>query len=216
MPNRVNPRRRYDSPRRREQAAATRRSILEAAQRLFEQQGYTATSMAAVAAEAGVALNTVYLAFETKRGVLLALLHLLLRGDEEPVPVGGRPWFREVVDEPDPERQLRLNARNSRIVKERAGALMEILCSAAPADAELDALWKRIQAEFYDNQRSIVEILHQKNALRPGLDVAHGTDILWTLNHPSVYWLLIGERGWTPEQYEEWLGEALCSELLSS
>jgi AcrR family transcriptional regulator len=213
MAGRLKPRR-YDSPRRRQQAAATRRQILEAALRLFEQRGYTATSVAAIAAEAGVALKTVYFAFQTKRGLLLALWHLLLRGDEEPVPVGERPWFREVIDEPDPERLLRLNARNSRTVKERAGTLLEILRSAAPADAELDALWKRIQAEFYDNQRSIVEKLRQNNALRPGLDVDRGADILWTLNHPSVYRLLVGERGWTPEQYEEWLGDAFCSQLL--
>jgi AcrR family transcriptional regulator len=214
MTNPVKPRRRYDSPRRREQAAATRMDILEAAQRLFERQGYSGTSMAAIAAEAQVAVKTVYLAFETKRGVLLALWHLLLRGDEEPIPVGERAWFQEVVEEPNPARQLRLNARNSRIVKERAGALMEILRNAAPADPELEALWNRIQAEFYDNQRSIVEVLERKSALKAGLDVARATDILWALNHPSLYWLLVGGRGWTPEQYEEWLADAFCSELL--
>lgn len=206
--------RRYDSPRRRLQATATCKEILEAALRLFERRGYAATSMAAIAAEAGVAPKTVYLAFQSKRGLLLALWHLLLRGDEEPVPVGERRWFREVVDEPDPERLLRLNARNSRIVKERAGALLEILRSAAPADAELDALWKRIQGEFYDNQRSIVETLKKNLALRPGLEVDRGADILWALNHPNLYQLLVGERGWTPEQYEEWLGDAFCSQLL--
>jgi AcrR family transcriptional regulator len=206
--------RRYDSPRRREQAAATRGEILEAALRLFEQRGYTATSMAAVAAEAGVALKTVYLAFQTKRGLLLALWHLVLRGDEQPVPVGERPWFREVIDEPDPEHLLRLNARNSRIVKERAGALLEILRSAAPADVELDALWMRIQTEFYENQRSIVEQLQKNGALRASLEVDRGADILWTLNHPSVYGLLVGDRGWSPQQYEEWLGDAFCSQLL--
>jgi len=213
MADRLKPRR-YDSPRRRQQAAATRSEILAAALRLFEQRGYTATSMAAIATEAGVALKTVYLAFQTKRGVLLALWHLLLRGDEKPVPVGERQWFREVMDEPDPERLLRLNARNSRLVKDRAGTLLEILRSAAPVDAELDALWKRIQAEFYDNQRAIVERLQENHALRPGLDVARGADILWTLNHPDLYSLLVGDRGWTPEQYEEWLGEAFCSQLL--
>jgi AcrR family transcriptional regulator len=122
--------RRYDSPRRREQAAATRREILQAALRLFEKRGYGATSMAAIAAEADVAPKTVYLAFQSKRGLLLALWHLLLRGDEEPVPIGERLWFREVIDEPDPERLLRLNARNSRLVKERAGVLLEILRGA--------------------------------------------------------------------------------------
>jgi AcrR family transcriptional regulator len=213
MADRLKPRR-YDSPHRRQQAATTRSEILAAALRLFEQRGYTATSMVAIAAEAGVALKTVYLAFQTKRGVLLALWHLLLRGDEEPVPVGERQWFREVMDEPDPERLLRLNARNSRIVKERAGTLLEILRNAAPADAELGALWQRIQAEFYDNQRAIVERLQKNHALRPGLDVDRGADILWTLNHPDLYRLLVGDRGWSPELYEEWLGEAFCSQLL--
>ena len=114
--------RRYDSPRRREQAAATRAAILEAAQRLFERQGYAATTMAAIAAEAAVALKTVYVAFETKSGVLRALWHLLLRGDEADVPIGERDWYRQVVAEPDPERKLRLGAHNARLVKERAAA----------------------------------------------------------------------------------------------
>src|SRR3954449_8182157 len=133
----VKPKRRYDSPRRREQAAATRRAILEAAQKLFEEQGYAATPMAAIAAEAGVALKTVYVAFETKSGVLRALWHLLLRGDEADVPVGDRTWYREVLEEPDPERALRLTAHNSRIVKERAGGLLRVIRSAAEADPDI-------------------------------------------------------------------------------
>jgi AcrR family transcriptional regulator len=207
-------RRPYDSPRRRQQAAATRREILEAALRLFGQRGYSATSIAAVAAEAGVAVKTVYLAFESKRGLLLALWHLLLRGEEESVPVGERPWFREVVEEPDPERLLRLNARNSRVVKERAGTLLEILRNAAPADAELQTLWQRIETEFYENQHAIAEQLMRNGALRKSLDADRGADILWTLNHPSVYHLLVGERGWTPQEYEEWLAAVFCSQLL--
>src|SRR3954453_3994972 len=117
MAERVKSKRRYDSPRRREQAAATRREILQAAQRLFENQGFAVTTMAAIAAEAGVALKTVYVAFETKSGVLRALWNLLLRGDEGDAPIAEREWYREVVEERDPERQLRLVARNSRIVK---------------------------------------------------------------------------------------------------
>src|SRR5690349_12346119 len=101
----VKPRRRYDSPRRREQAAATRRQILEAARPLFERQGYAATTMAAIAAEAGVAGKTVYLAFDSKSGVLRALWNLQLRGDEDHVPVAERSWYREAVEEPDPERR---------------------------------------------------------------------------------------------------------------
>src|ERR671936_1399134 len=97
--------RRYDSPRRREQAALTRREILEAAQQLFERQGFATTTMAAIAAEARVALKTVYVAFETKSGVLRALWNMLLRGDEGDTPVAERDWYREVIEEPEPEQQ---------------------------------------------------------------------------------------------------------------
>src|SRR5918996_2349970 len=103
MAQRVKGTRRYESPRRRAQAAETRRQILEAAHRLFEQQGYAATTMAAIADESGVALKTVYVAFETKSGVLRALWHLLLRGDEADVPVREREWYRAVLEEPDSE-----------------------------------------------------------------------------------------------------------------
>jgi AcrR family transcriptional regulator len=216
MADRVKRTRRYESPRRREQAAATRREILEAAQRLFERGGYAATTMAAVAAEAGVALKTVYVAFETKSGVLRALWHLLLRGDEDDVPVGERHWYREIVEEPDPERQLRLTARNSRMVKERAGALLAVIRSAAPSDPDIEALWSRIQADFYENQRLIVEALDSKQALRPGLDVVRGADILWTLNHPDLWQLLVRERGWTPDEFEQWFADAVCAQLLDA
>ena len=206
----------YNSSRRREQAAATRRDILGAAQRLFERQGYAATTMAAIAAEAGVALKTVYLAFETKSGVLRALWNQLLRGDEGEAPVAERSWYREVVEEPEPQRQLRLNARNSRAAKTRIAGVLKVIREAAPVDSDTGALWERIQTEFHANQRVIVERLAQRKALRPGLDVDRATDILWTLNHPDVWQLLVGERGWTPEQYEQWFGDTACSQLLRS
>lgn len=206
----------YNSPRRREQAAATRREILEAAQRLFERQGYATTTMAAIAAEAGVALKTVYVAFETKSGVLRALWNLLLRGDEGETPVADRSWYREVVEEPDSQRQLRLNARNSRAVKTRIAGVLKVIRNAAPVDPDIEALWERIQTEFHANQRVIVERLAERKALRRSLDVDRATDILWTLNHPDVWQLLVGERGWTPEQYEEWFGDMACSQLLGA
>jgi AcrR family transcriptional regulator len=210
----VKAKRRYDSTRRREQAAATRREILEAAQRLFERQGYAATTMAAIATEAGVALKTVYVAFETKSGLLRALWHLRLRGDEGDAPVAERQWFRDVIAEPEPERALRLTARNSRAVKLRAADLMRVMRDAAGADEDIAALWQRIQDDFHANQRSIVDALQARDALAPGLDAARGADILWTLNHPDVWHLLVGERGWTPDEYERWFGDAACAQLL--
>jgi len=216
MAEHVKPKRRYESSRRREQAAATRRDILHAAQRLFEQRGYAATTMAAIAAESGVALKTVYVAFETKSGLLRTLWHMLLRGDQEDVHVRDRRWYREVLEEPDPERQLRLNARNARMVKTRAGALMEVIRSAAPTEPDIEALWTRIQTDFYDIQRAIVQALLARKALRPDLDVTRATDILWTLNHPDLWQLLVAQRAWTPEQYEQWFGDTACAQLLSA
>jgi AcrR family transcriptional regulator len=207
-------RRAYESPLRREQAAETRRRILDAAQELFERDGYAATSMSAVAAAAGVSLKTVYLAFETKSGLLRAVWHLLLRGEQDTVPVDQQAWYREVLDEPDPERQLRLNMRNSLTVKTRAGAMLEVIRDAASVDPDIGTLWARIQTEFHENQREVVQSIADKHALAPSLDVATATDILWSLNHPSLYALLVGERGWAPERYERWLADLLCDRLL--
>jgi AcrR family transcriptional regulator len=214
MAERVKPKRRYHSPRRREQADATRLAILEAAHRLFERQGYGATTMAAIAAEAGVALKTVYLAFETKSGVLRALWNLRLRAGTEKVPIAQQEWYREVLEEPDPERQLRLNARNSRAAKLRIATVLEVIDTAAPLDSDIARLWNRIQSDYHANQRAIVESLNEKGALKAGLDVDRAADILWTINHPKMWHLLIGERGWTPEGYEQWTGDLACSQLL--
>ena len=170
--------------------------------------------MAAIAAEAGVSPRTVYLAFETKSALLRALWHLLLRGERDAVPVAEQAWYREVVEESDPERMLRLNARNSRVVKERAGALMEVIRTAAPSEPDIEALWDRIQTDFYDNQRSILKLVQGRGGLAPGLDLRRATDVLWTLNHPDVYRLLVNERGWSPARYERWLGDTLCAQLL--
>ena len=170
--------------------------------------------MAAIAAEAGVALKTVYVAFETKSGVLRALWHLLLRGDEADVPMGERQWYRDVLAEPDPRRQVRLVAQNSRAVKTRAAALMKVIRDAAPTEPDIEALWSRIQSDFHEIQRPIVAALDERDALRPGLDVVRATDLLWTLNHPDLWHLLVGERGWSAEEYEQWFADAVCVQLL--
>ena len=214
MTEHVNPKRAYRSPRREAQAAATRAEILAAAQRLFEQQGYAATTMAAVASEARVALKTVYVAFETKSGLLRALWNARLRGDDEEIPVSAQDWYRAVLEERDPERQLRRNARNSAEGKQRIGALAEVIRAAAAVDEDIAALWSRIQTEYRANQHAIVATLAHKKALRRGLDVERAADILWTINHPSVWQLLVVERGWTQEDYERWSGDLACAQLL--
>jgi AcrR family transcriptional regulator len=210
----VKSKRSYASPRRRAQAEATRRDILAAAQRLFEQGGYPATTMAQIAQEAGVSLKTVYLGFETKSGLLRTLWNSLLRGDDDR-PVAEQDWYRQVLDEPNPERRLRLNAHNSTLGKQRISGILEVIRSAAPTDSEIASLWERIQSEYRTNQRAIVEPLDQQGVLGPGLDLDRATDILWTINHPNTWQLLVVDRGWALAEYEQWTGDLACAQLLA-
>lgn len=204
----------YHSPRRAQQAAATRLEIVRAAQRLFEAQGYAATTMAAIASEADVALKTVYLAFDTKPRLLRAVWDLALKGDDADAPVAVRPWYVAVLEEPDPERKLRQLAAASCTVKQRIAAILRVIRDAAPSDEDIGALWALIQSDFHDNQGAIVASLHKRKTLAPGLDATRATDILWTLNHPDVWLLLVGERGWTPAEFETWLGDTAIGQLL--
>jgi AcrR family transcriptional regulator len=210
----VKPPRRYESPRRRAQAEATRAEILGAAQRLLERDGYAATTMAAIAAEAGVALKTVYVAFATKSGVLRALWNVLLRGDAEDVPMGERQWFRDLLADPDPGVRLDRMARQSRAVKDRAGPLMVVIRDAAAGDDDVAALWDRIEAQFRELLAPVARTFADEGVLRPGLDPGRAADVLWALNHPDVWRLLVRVRGWSADEYEIWLAGAFRRELL--
>jgi hypothetical protein len=120
------------------------------------------------------------------------------------------------MDADDPRRALELNARNSRVLKTRIGPLGAVFRSAAAADADIHALWlERVQRDFYENQLAVVEHLAAIGALHDGLTVERATDILWTLNHPDVWALLVETRGWTPEEYERWFADAACAQLLA-
>jgi AcrR family transcriptional regulator len=208
--------RRYSSSRRQAQAAATRREIVAGAQRLFATHGYVGTTLADIAREAGVAVPTVKLIYRTKRGVLLAAWDRAVKGGDDPAPVAEQPWFKELVASADPRDQLRLQAAASRHVKPRIGPLVEVIRSAAASDPDIAALWAQMQTEFYDNQRTTIRALRAKGRLRSGLDETDATDLLWTLNHPAVYQLMVVERGWSPERYERWLADTLIEQLLDN
>lgn len=204
----------YNSPRRQQQAAATRQAILEAAERLFLRDGYQATTMEAIANEAGVSLKTVYLPFSTKSGLLRAVWDLRLKGEESDVPVAQSSWFREVLDEEDPVRRLELNARRSRLVKARIGGLFAVIRGAAEGDPECRELWDLIQRDFHALEAVVVKAIRRSGALKHGLSVSRATDILWALSHPDVWTLLVEQRGWSPASYEAWLAEASSTQLL--
>ena len=215
MAARVKPKRQYNSPRRQEQAAATRRSILEAAQRLFERDGYPATTMEMVATEAGVALKTVYVVFTTKSGLLRGLWDFLLKGDQQDAGVAERSWYREVLDEPDPQRQLRLNARER---ARREGTHRR----AATGDTRRRTRRRRprdpvgphpgglLREPARDHRDPVQEARAQARSRRH----TRATDILWTLNHPDLWLLLVDTRGWTPDEFEKWFADTACAQLL--
>ena len=210
------PRRRYDSPYRRAQAVRTRRAILDAAARFFADRGYLATSLNEIAKAAGISLKTVQAVFGTKAKLFADLVDRAIAGDDALTPVAERDWFRIMLAEPDPREQLRLHARNSRHVKHRAGALLEALHRSAQSDAEIAARWTRMQDEFLENQALIARSLASKGALRPDLDLRAAAEQLWTLNHPTLYYLLVHERGWSEDRYEQWLADAFIRHVLAT
>ena len=207
-------RRSYNSPLRQAQATATRAAVLAAAQQLFETYGYPATTMEAIAEEAGVSVKTAYLSYSTKSGLLRAVWDLLLKGDTDDAPVAARQAYQEILNEPDAERRLRLNARNSAVVKQRIGGILRVIRSAAPVDQDMAALWALIQSDFRANQEGVLASMAAARQLRPGLSLDRAADILWTLNHPDVWLLLHDERRWAAAEFEEWLADSCCALLL--
>ena len=113
--------------------------------------------MEAIAAEAGVSLKTAYLTYATKPKLLRAVWDLLLKGDTGDAPVAARASYHEVMAEPDPQRRLRLNARNAAVVKQRIGGILRVIRSAAPVETEMASLWALIQSDFHGNQKAILE-----------------------------------------------------------
>ena len=204
----------YDSSRRQAQAALTRLAMLDGAERRFVADGYVATTVEAVAAEAGVALKTVYSAFGTKSGLLRALWDVRLKGDADDAGVMQRAWFGALMAETDVDKQVRQLAGQARATRARIGPLLRVIRSAAVVDADAAALWSLIQSDFYELQRVLVAGMHKRRGLKKGLDVADATDILWTLNHPDVWLLLVYERGWSPERFEQWFVDAVTAQLL--
>ncbi len=206
--------RRYHSPRRQQQAEETRRAILEAARRLFAAQGYAATTLPAIGRDAGVSAPTVTAAFGTKLAILDALIRVEVRGDEAPTPLAARPLWQEMLREPDPCRQLILNAANLRHIHERTTDIFEIVRGAASAEPEIAALRRSLNAQRLEDKRLLAQSLASKQALRPGLTVAQATDLLWAMGSADVYRMLVVDRGWSAEQYEQWLATSLAHSLL--
>lgn len=207
-------RRPYDSPRRREQARETRRTILEAARALFVERGYGPTTIGAVAERARVAPETVYAAFGNKRSLLTEVVDVAIAGDDAPVPVLERPWVRQLREEPDPRGRVRILAGNARAMLERSTPILEVLRGAAASDPELAELWRRYKAQRAEGQRVLLGMVTERSGLRDGLTPEAALDVLFALGSPETYGLLVADRGWSPARFERWYEDALARLLL--
>ena len=211
------PRRVYASPTRDRQARLTRREILDAATALFVLQGYGRTSVADVAARAGVSAQTVYNAVGTKRDLLKAAYDVVLVGDDEPIPLADRPQLRVMSTLRDPAELLQAYAALSREVLERVGPLMlQIAAGAAAGDSDLIEHQRVTDAERLAGTTRLIQRVVELGALAPGLSPERARDRIWTLNSVQVWHLLTGDRGWPGSEYETWLGDAMSAAVLTA
>lgn len=211
----VKGKRRYDNAGRARRAEATRRQVIDATYRLLIDYGYSATTIKAIAAEAGVSAETVYKAFGSKATLIKDTYDVTLVGDEEPVPIIERPEYRAVVAATSARTKLVRYATVCRTISERLGPLLDVLLSGAKAgDPDLTAFADTIRKERLFGAADIVRQVVETGGLRPGLGEERARDIVWTLNSPEVYQLLTGDRGWSDDEYETWLARTLVGELL--
>jgi AcrR family transcriptional regulator len=205
----------YSSELRAGQARRTRRQIVAAAGDLFEQRGFAATTIDAVAARAGVSRKTVF----TSVGNKVALLHLAydyaMAGDDEPVPVIDRPELRRIIAEQDPWRQGQMYADFVTATNGRTSKLWMALRGAAEVDQEARQLYEKWEDERRTAMRNgPIPAFVEKKALRPGLTPDTAADIMWTLIDPALYHRLVHRAGWTPEKFREWLTYTIRTQIL--
>jgi AcrR family transcriptional regulator len=198
----------YHAPRRRESAAQTRRAILDAATRLFAEHGYSAVTMATIATEAGVATDTVYAAIGPKPVLFRLLIERAISGEDEPVTAEERDYVRAIHAEPDARQKLAIYARAIRRIQARLAPLFLALQAAASSELELAALWAEIGERRATNMRRLAAELADTGALRRDISVDEAADVIWSMNAAEFYVLLVQQRGWAPERYEQWLSDA--------
>ena len=204
----------YDSSGRRRAAAERRLAILRSAHRLFTDQGYGQTTMDSIADAASVSVETVYLAFKSKAGLLSQVVDLALAGDEAAVSLPDRPQFQEVRAELDQRRQLALLARNARQVLERAGPLQWALMRASAHEPEAATLAMRNEARRLELMTAFMGWVAANGPLADGMTIEEAGLTYWTLASTAVHHQLRDIAGLNADQYERWLARSLQATLL--
>lgn len=214
MKDRRRVKRAYRSPVRQAQADETRRAIVTAASDLFAERGYVATTMDEIAARADVSRATVFNAIGAKRELLIRAYQVAVRGNEPDIPLGQQERSRRILAETDPYRLLAGYAAVATEIGPRIAPLYEAVRAAAHADAEAAELWQRLTDERRYGAGRVVRALGKLGPLRPGLKTGTATDLLWLLNDPALYHLLVVERRWPTRRYRTWLTDTMQTQLL--
>jgi AcrR family transcriptional regulator len=203
-----------DRPSRRDRARATRLRMIHAAQRVFVAQGYAGARMVDIAAEAGVAVQTVYFTFHTKAELLQACYELAVLGDDDSRPPVSQPWYSEMLEARDGRVAVRLFAAGFSAIAARVALLDDVVRSAAhePEAVEVRERNERLRRDGYGR---IVAHLAGRFGLPAELDPAQAVDIMFTLAGPATYRSLVADCGWPHERFVGWLASTLSQQLLA-
>ena len=205
----------YVSAVRDDQARRTRRQIVAAAGRLFAEQGFAATTMDAIAAEAEVSRKTVFTSVGGKVALLKLAYDYAMAGDDEPIPMIEREGLQSIIAEPDPDQQMRMFAEFVTGMDERISTLWLALRGAAEVDDEARELYTRWDRQRLDGMRTgPVHDLLAKQAIRSDLTPEEAAAIFWILTDPALYHQLVVQAGWARDRFRAWLHEAFQTQIL--
>jgi AcrR family transcriptional regulator len=204
----------YDASLRRERSAIRRQRIVDAARDLMIERGYRATKVSDIATRAGVNMDTVYELVGRKPVLLRELIEQAISGADHAVVAEERDYVLAMRAEPDPAKKLIIYAHAIRETQERLAPLLLALREASTTEPEADQVWKEISDRRAANMRSLVSDLRDVGGLRSGLSVDEAADVVWMTNSPEVFVMLTRERDWSPDRYEQWLGDAWSRLLL--
>jgi AcrR family transcriptional regulator len=208
----VKEKRTYDASRRQEQARHNRNRILEASERRFLRDGYAATTVAAIAADAAVSADTIYKSFGGKPGLVRAIRVKALEG-EGPVPAEQRSDAVQ-MREMDGRKIIEAWGALTVEVAPKVAPILLLMRAAAAAEPEGQALLDEMDTDRLRRMSANARRLRDAGHLRAGVTLARATDVLWTYSAPELYELLVLRRGWSPTRYGDFVASAMIDALL--